>query len=59
MHQALREEGAQLVGGTDKSKNWRAESWVRGQFGEMHRCLNACETMLWTLDFILGPTGSN
>lgn len=59
MHQALREEGAQLVGGTDKSKNWSAESWVRGKFGEMHRCLNACETMLWTLDFILEPTGSN
>lgn len=57
--QALMEERAQLAGGTKEVKTTSAESWARGKFGEMDTSLKAFETMLWTLDFILGSMGSH
>lgn len=57
--QALREERARLVGVIMEVKTKSAESWARGKFGEMDTSLKAFETMLWTLDFILGSTGSH
>lgn len=35
------------------------ESEERGKDAETGRSLNAFETMLWTLDFILGNMGSH